>query len=160
MLFLSTKAGFLSQSDAEGLLQSRAIDAGDVVDGQHCLHPACLDLSLKRSLQRMHVNTVCSPCPILCMVHLHHLHAQPVHMPSVHAAVPWGCNGCMHGAELELRAQPSKCSCQHMQMAWKLAFDALRACGTWHHALQAHVCITCTPVAAGFVVQCLHKNRP
>ena len=58
MLFLSTKAGFLSQADADSLLQSRAIDAGDLVQGMHCLHPACLDFSLKRSLARMNVGTV------------------------------------------------------------------------------------------------------
>ena len=58
MVFLSTKAGFLSQADVDGLLQSRAMDAGDLVQGTHCLHPACLDFSLKRSLARMNVGTV------------------------------------------------------------------------------------------------------
>ena len=58
MVFLSTKAGFLSKADVDGLLQSRAMDAGDLVQGMHCLHPACLDFSLKRSLARMNVGTV------------------------------------------------------------------------------------------------------
>ena len=68
MLFLSTKAGFLSQADADSLLQSRAIDAGDLVQGSHCLHPACLDFSLKRSLARMNVGTVRLRSDCACVI--------------------------------------------------------------------------------------------
>lgn len=56
MLFVSTKAGFI---DAE-LLAAAGKDAGspDVADGSHCVHPACLQASLQRSLRQLKLSTV------------------------------------------------------------------------------------------------------
>ena len=62
MLFVTTKAGFVDKATADALLQSRAVDAGDLVQGVHCLHPACLEASLKRSLARMHLVSVRCCC--------------------------------------------------------------------------------------------------
>lgn len=58
MIFLSTKAGFVAAAQAKALLQNAAISDADLVQGIHCIHPACLEASLVRSLTNMHVETV------------------------------------------------------------------------------------------------------
>lgn len=58
MLFISTKAGFVTDSVAQELLAKRALTSADIVQRQHCIHPAYLNASLALSLQRMNLATV------------------------------------------------------------------------------------------------------
>ncbi|DBB01812.1 TPA: hypothetical protein ACH3X1_000424 [Trebouxia sp. C0004] len=58
MLFISTKAGFLQDEVKHQLLKGRDIAEGDIIGGSSCLHPACLQASLRQSLESLQVNTV------------------------------------------------------------------------------------------------------
>lgn len=60
MLFFSTKAGFFDSDSLQKLLSKGTIGHDDIMGGVHCIHPACLEMSLARSLQDMHLDTVSS----------------------------------------------------------------------------------------------------
>ena len=58
MLFISTKAGFMNETLLPDLLHKGRIKQTDVLSGSHCIHPACLEASLERSLKAMNIGTV------------------------------------------------------------------------------------------------------
>lgn len=58
MVFISTKAGYVSPELTQALLERRQIGDSDVVGGMHCMHSACLAASLARSLRVMNLDTV------------------------------------------------------------------------------------------------------
>eukprot|EP00798_Chlamydomonas_sp_ICE-L_P031592 gene31592-6786_t len=58
MLFISTKAGFVQPDMVKALIKEGKILPGDVAGGKHCIHPSCLEASLKQSLSRMHLEKV------------------------------------------------------------------------------------------------------
>ena len=63
MVFITTKACFLSQQQWLPLIQQGKIKEGDVIRGQHCIHPECPESrSLERSLQAMNIETVRLVC--------------------------------------------------------------------------------------------------
>eukprot|EP00195_Chlamydomonas_chlamydogama_P005244 CAMPEP_0202907644 /NCGR_PEP_ID=MMETSP1392-20130828/43368_1 /ASSEMBLY_ACC=CAM_ASM_000868 /TAXON_ID=225041 /ORGANISM="Chlamydomonas chlamydogama, Strain SAG 11-48b" /LENGTH=441 /DNA_ID=CAMNT_0049596647 /DNA_START=275 /DNA_END=1600 /DNA_ORIENTATION=- len=58
MLFISTKAGFVTRGFVDTLVQEARIRSDEVVQKSHCIHPECLRLSLLQSLERMNLKTV------------------------------------------------------------------------------------------------------
>ena len=58
MLFISTKSGFMNDTLLPALLHMGRIKPTDVLSGSHCIHPACLEASLERSLKAMNIGTV------------------------------------------------------------------------------------------------------
>eukprot|EP01023_Acetabularia_acetabulum_P009371 TRINITY_DN14197_c0_g1_i1.p1 TRINITY_DN14197_c0_g1~~TRINITY_DN14197_c0_g1_i1.p1 ORF type:complete len:369 (-),score=55.37 TRINITY_DN14197_c0_g1_i1:334-1440(-) len=58
MLFISTKAGFISNDIAGKLVKEGKIGETDIVSGLNCIHPACIIASLDHSLISMHIKTV------------------------------------------------------------------------------------------------------
>ena len=57
-LFFSTKAGFVDSLAIQELLLKKKISQSDIGGGVHCVHPACLEMSLDNSLHDMHLDTV------------------------------------------------------------------------------------------------------
>ena len=57
-LFFSTKAGFIDPAAKQELLSKGKLSQTDIAGGVHCVHPACLQVSLDASLQAMHLDTV------------------------------------------------------------------------------------------------------
>lgn len=58
MLFVSTKAGYIESRLTAPLIKASSILPADVVEGRHCLHPRCLEASLKRSRERLGLETI------------------------------------------------------------------------------------------------------
>lgn len=58
MLFVSTKAGFLVSEALQKLVSKGRISQKDITAGSHCIAPACLEISLHRSLKALHLQTV------------------------------------------------------------------------------------------------------
>ena len=59
-LFFSTKAGFVDQTILQKLKSRSKIHEGDILGGASCIHPVCLEDSLRTSLQDMQLETVTS----------------------------------------------------------------------------------------------------
>ena len=59
-LFFSTKAGFVDQTILQKLKSKSKIHEGDILGGASCIHPVCLEDSLRTSLQDMQLETVTS----------------------------------------------------------------------------------------------------
>lgn len=66
MIFITTKAGFMSEQQWKPLIEGGKIKEHDVIQGQHCIHPACLEASLERSLKAMNIETVSSGLVVGC----------------------------------------------------------------------------------------------
>lgn len=77
MVFITTKAGYMSQQQWLPLVQQKKVKEDDVIKGQHCIHPECLKASLERSLQAMNIETV-GPC-MGAMASLHGMGIQHLH---------------------------------------------------------------------------------
>lgn len=58
MLFISTKAGFVTKALAADLMSSGKLMLADIVADVHCMHPAYLTASLDLSLKHMKLETV------------------------------------------------------------------------------------------------------